>query len=373
MKENNEVDYKNKIKQSRELPKFRYHLELPEQKMLLCFFGQLKQDEDVFSPQEISVENIIKYCGLNKENIYKTIKKTSKSLSQRVLEYYNGNDYAYVPWFRFIRYKNGFVTYQINDAIKTELLRLYENKKIYISIDPRLVPKFKSNYGLRLYLILKGDITSHKTSVSYSLEEVCYMLSLPTAYDPQKTDNASANQRSKIIDPSVNEINEVSDLSVDYEPVKRTRRIIGWRFTFHSTIKEQPESFENSLPLPQMHSYNTMEDDKKIELAHSYGLYPKEIINKIDKAPSWSDIIQIAKDNKNLAIPILQYSMETKRKHLSFYKRRYKEIMNKGYNNYYGDSQDLVEYDVNRIISMLTFGNYEILEDPVAEEDGLPF
>ena len=65
--------------------------------------------------------------------------------------------------------------------------------------------------------------------------------------------------------------------------------------------------------------------------------------------------------------------METKRKHLSFYKRRYKEIMNKGYNNYYGDSQDLVEYDVNRIISMLTFGNYEILEDPVAEEDGLPF
>lgn len=365
MKENNDVDYKNKIKQSRELPKFRYHLELPEQKMLLCFFGQLKQDEDVFSPQEISVENIIKYCGLNRENIYKTIKKISKSLSQRVLEYYNGNDSLFVPWFRFINYKNGLVSYQLNDAIKTELVRLYENNKIYISVDPRLVPKFKSNYGLRLYLILKGDVASHKTSVSYSLEELCYMLSLPTAYDPQQNDNASANQRAKIIDPSVDEINEVSDIFIDYEPVKRSRKVIGWKFNLKTPSNLLPN---NAVLLP-----SNADDYKKLEIAHSFGLYAKEIIEQIDKAPSWSDIIQIAKTNNIVAIPILQYSMETKGKHLSVYKKRYREIMNKDYNSYYGDNQDLIEYDVNHIISMLTFGNYEVLEDPVAEEDKLPF
>ena len=358
MKTNNDVDYKNKIKQSRELPKFRYHLELPEQKMLLCFFGQLKQDESVFSPQEISVENIAKYCGFTEENTYRTIKKITKSLSKEVLEYSNGKDYSYIPWFRFIRYKNGFVSYQLNDAIKTELLRLYENKKIYISIDPRLMPKFKSNYGLRLYLILKGDITSHKPKVSYSLEEICYMLSLPTAYDPQKNDNASANQRSKIIDPSVNEINEVSDIYIDYEPVKRSRRIIGWKFNIKT-----PSSL---LP-------GNAEDSKKLEIAHSFGLYAREIIEQIDKAPSWSDIIRIAKNNRVVAVPILQYSEETKKKQLAVYKRRYKEIMNKGYAGYNSDNQDIIEYNVSEIVSILTSGNYEILHDPVIEDDGMPF
>lgn len=357
MKEKKTTEFEKSIKQSKELPKLRYKLDLAEHKLLLCFLGQIKQSQKAFVPTEIPIEDAIKYCGFNDANPYRTVKLASRALSKEIVEYNNGKEFSYIPWFKYIRYKNGVISYQLNDAIASELLQLYEHKKIYIQIDPRLIPAFHNNYALRLYLILKSDIASHKMSPSYSLEEIYYMMTLSSAYDP-KTKFAVANQKSKIIQPAVEEINEVSDIHVEYEPVKFAKKITGWKFNITT-----PSSL---LP-------SNAEDDKKLEIAHSFGLYAREIIEQIDKAPSWSDIIRIAKNNRVVAIPILQYSMETKRKHLSFYKRRYKEIMNKGYNNYYGDSQDLVEYDVNRIISMLTFGNYEILEDPVAEEDGLPF
>ena len=373
MKNDNDIDYKNKIKQSRELPKTRYHLELTEQKVILCFFGQLKQNEDAFSPQEIFVDDIAKYCGFEEANIYRTIKRATKTLSKAVIEYRDRKDYSYVPWFRYISYKNGYVSYQLNDAIKTELLKLYENNKIYISIDPCLIPKFTSNYGLRLYLILKGDIASHKTNVSYSIAEICFMLSLPNAYDPEKTDNASANQRKNIIEPSIKEINEVSDINVEYEPIKRTRRVIGWKFTFHPTVEAKPEEIsysENYLSLPQANSHdNTDEDtDKKWDLAKSLGLESEELVDKINKASTWSDIIQIAKENKSMAMSIIQYSQETKKKQLAVYKRRYREIMNKD-SNYYDKDYEPIEYDLNQILSALFHGFYQILVDPVAEND----
>ena len=74
------------IKQSKELPRFRYKLDLPEQKMLLCFFGQLKQDQDVFNPEFIPADDIIKYCGFEGTNPHQIIRTTAKRLSEKSIE-----------------------------------------------------------------------------------------------------------------------------------------------------------------------------------------------------------------------------------------------------------------------------------------------
>lgn len=232
MDEQSKTNFSKEIKQSKELPRFRYQLGLPEQKMLLCFFGQLKQHEDSFEPAEIPVGDVITYCGFEAANGYRLVHNSAKALSKDILEYYNGKEYTFVPWFAFIKYKNGVIRYQLNSAIKTELLQLHEQGKLYVKVDPLLLPNFKSNYGLRMYLILKGEVYERKpkAEVLFSLDEMVYMLSLSPAYDPKHNSNASANQKNKIIVPSIEEINTYTDINVEYEPIKQSRKVIGWRF-----------------------------------------------------------------------------------------------------------------------------------------------
>ena len=326
------------IKQSKELPRFRYKLDLPEQKMLLCFFGQLKQDQDVFNPEFIPADDIIKYCGFEGTNPHQIIRTTAKRLSEKSIEYINGKEFIYVPWFRYIHYKNGIVSYQLNDAIKTELLQLYQNKKIYINIDPGILPKFRNNYALRLYLVFKGDVATHKMDIKYSLDEICYMLTLSHAYNPNENENAAANQKIKIIEPAIEEINSVSEMKISYEPVKFARKVIGWQFNIETTEEQKPTE---ALP------------ETEYEQKETYGL-PEDILEKIHNAPSWPRIIELAKSQsvRMTAIYILRYASETKKEALRKYSKAYMYAKRE-------------EYDINFQIMLIEIHGIQTLEDPV--------
>ena len=249
--EEKKTEFKKDIKQSKQLPRFRYSLGVSEHKMLLAFFGQLKQYDDAFVPEKISLEDIVKYCGFDDSNSYRIVKKCAKNLTRQSLEYYNGKDYSFISWFSYITYKDGTIYYQLNNAIKSELLQLYENEKLYVTVNPALLPHFKTNYGLRFYLILKGDLTSHRNEIAYSLEEICYMLALSETYNPKNnTACAASNQRAKIIDPAIKEINEISNIHIDYEAIKEGRKTIGWKFYLNYKIMEKTDE-NTEIPLLQ--------------------------------------------------------------------------------------------------------------------------
>ena len=249
--EEKKTEFKKDIKQSKQLPRFRYSLGVSEHKMLLAFFGQLKQYDDAFVPEKISLEDIVKYCGFDDSNSYRIVKKCAKNLTRQSLEYYNGKDYSFISWFSYITYKDGTIYYQLNNAIKSELLQLYENEKLYVTVNPALLPHFKTNYGLRFYLILKGDLTSHRNEIACSLEEICYMLALSETYNPKNnTACAASNQRAKIIDPAIKEINEISNIHIDYEAIKEGRKTIGWKFYLSYKIMEKTDE-NTEIPLLQ--------------------------------------------------------------------------------------------------------------------------
>ena len=251
--EEKKTNFSKEIKQSRELPRFRYKLGINEQKLLLCLIGQLKQSAETFEKSEIPVEDVTKYCGFDDANNRRLIRQTTMELAKSGLEYYNNDEnFGFVSWFSYIIRKNGKIFYQFNNAIKSELLQLYDNNKIYISIDPLLLPKFRSTFGLRFYLILKGVLASHRNEISYSVEELCSLLMLSSAYNPKDTINASGNQRVKVIEPSVKEINSVSNITVSYEAIKESRKIIGWKFNIKQ--KEPVASLpapSSQAPMPQ--------------------------------------------------------------------------------------------------------------------------
>lgn len=291
------TNYTNEIKQSRELPRFRYKLGVNEQKMLLCFFGQLKQTDEAFLESEISLPDVVKYCGFDTANPYRLVSNTAKELAKGMIEYYHGKDYDFIPWFSYIRSKNGKIYYQLNNAIKSELLQLYDNNKIYVTIDPLLLPRFKTNFGLRLYLIFRGELTSHRNEILYSVEELCSMLMLSSAYNPKNTVNAAGNQRVKVIEPAVQEINTVSNITVSYTPIKESRKITGWRFSLankETTTPTLPSSEPPQLPTQSTPWYTDEKVDAIIKSLIKHGVDKARMPSLLQRYTNAEDFLKAA-------------------------------------------------------------------------------
>jgi plasmid replication initiation protein len=85
------------------------------------------------------------------------------------------------------------------------------------------VLKFKSSYGLRIYEIIKS---SKNGTVTIELEWLKKVLELPPAYD------RTGHLQDRVLKPSIIDINNTSDLTVSYEPVKTGRKITAFKFTF---------------------------------------------------------------------------------------------------------------------------------------------
>lgn len=271
--------FKRNIRQTRDLPRLHFKIGLTELKMLQFFFGKIKRNDTDFFEGTATVQEISEYCGFtgDEKNKYKLIKETSINLSECSLRYKNNKDkYEIIPWMAYIKYDRGTIRYKINPEIKNELLQLHKDKKLYIDIDPDLLPLFRTQYGLRIYMILKGIPAGSETEQFYSTKDISNMLVLSKSYDPEKSPNAASNQKVAILNPAVNEINKITDIIVSCTGIKKRNEIIGWEFKVN---------------------------DDKIEIGEKT---KKDIRNeKIDKAKNWNEIIDIIEEeNKKDAFTI---------------------------------------------------------------------
>ena len=292
----NNQNAKKQIKQSKELPRFKYKLGINEQKLLLCFFNQINQNDETLEEKELTVDYIANYCGFAPQSKHNIIRNAIENLANSSIFFKIGEKkYGAIPWVSYIIYKNGLIRYKLNDSLKTELVRLFENEKTYVTINPALIPQFNNSYAIRLYLILKGDIASHKTDTNYSAEELQEILDLPVSYDPEAY-NGTANMKSKIIEPAVKEINNISDINITYKSIKYCRRIVGWNFFLSN--KPITTELPKELPSPKPESENKTNFTVPKE---RYSAFPKqsteekelwrEILDKkIMEAKSWMDI-----------------------------------------------------------------------------------
>lgn len=281
MKKTNHTDL---IWQSKKLPRLNSRLGLNELKVLQCFIGQLEQGDKKFIITELSVNEIVHSCGFKGESryCYEQVERATEKLKKCVLEYRPGEYYELgdhsetVKWFEIIDYKNGFVKYKFNDVIKEDLLGLHRHRE-YINYAKRLLPFFETPYGLRLYLILKGD--SNNIFAYFEPDEIKSMLCLTNAYSPKESKYAIANQNNRIIKPAIDEINRLSDIFVKCVPKKRGRQVIGWDFIIIGKYM-----LDGSLDTT---------DIENIEV------FTKEISKRIKGIERWEEVIKIAKNQKN--------------------------------------------------------------------------
>lgn len=218
------------ITKSNDLIEARFKLSLNQQRLILFLISIIKADDDDFYDYELRVSEFAEMFGLEYDNDMKvTIENAARGLVGRELDLSCGEDKEYVTWFSYAKYinKKGLIVIRFDKSLKPYLLQLKSHFTQYRLLS---VVKFKSLYSIRLYENLKSyeylgngkgfyrEIGIAELKLFFGIEEGCY--------------EKLSHFKSRVIEPSVNEINQHSDIfisSVEY--IKEGRSFVKIKFS----------------------------------------------------------------------------------------------------------------------------------------------
>lgn len=228
--------------------KSRYDFTVTEQRTIAYICSKIKPieilDRAKGTPFQLEYEfNILDYCrccGIQDNGRqYEDVKATLKSLSDKSmwLQQEDGSE-VLVRWLAKARTnkRSGKATIKIDEDLAPYLFDLQSK---FLSYGLKNILNMKSQYSIRLYELLKSyhDMkvgqTDHrqwidkaykpyKISWTVELEEFKKLLMV----EKIKTYENYAGFKRKVLDVAQKEINELTDISVYFEPIKKGRKVV---------------------------------------------------------------------------------------------------------------------------------------------------
>ena len=216
-------DYKV-VKANDLIQQSRFHLTLQEQKIILYLISKIKPNDYDFAVHEFSIIDFCRICGIDYDNgkNYKNIKDAIKNLADKsiwiTLE--DGSE-TILRWIdrAWINKKSGLVKIKIDDMMKPYLLRL---KARFTQYELFYTLAMRSRYSLRLYELLKSY--EYQQKKTFDINELKRTLS---------TENYVRYPDFKryVIDIAMKEINELTDISIEYEVIQEGKRYTKIKFS----------------------------------------------------------------------------------------------------------------------------------------------
>jgi len=222
----------------------RFPLTELEQNIIYFVMSKVKPNDTDFMRQTFTVKEFCKACGIHVGDrsgaSYQRIKSAIKTVSDKSawIEYPDGREQL-IRWFDTyeIDRTTGTLTATLSQSIKPYLIGLIERVKAggegFTQSHLYTYFAMKSKYSKRLYEVLKSYLYSSGNQEKlyrlvfqeYVLDELQLLLN---AYDYVRW----VDFKRRVLEPSVKEINEVTDITISYSVVKNGRKITGINFSF---------------------------------------------------------------------------------------------------------------------------------------------
>lgn len=280
--ENNLVVKKNPLVNA------RYKLNPLELKIILSVVGMIDKDDSDFWTYQIRVSDL--------DADYKNLQRAARSLMKRLFEIENDDEWVMMPWFSYMAYKKreGVLECHFDPKLKPYLLHLKDNFTAYTL---KSVLPMRSSYSIRIYELLKQYETIG--SRVFNLDELLKILQVPKSYHIWRAFSR------RVLEPAKKEINQHSDITINYQPVKTGRKITAINFRIAPNLKKLPLKQYIARVRAECVGETLLrtidkETGKKIELSVSEKGY---LYNKLD--PYWKithkraqEIWQVMQDNE---------------------------------------------------------------------------
>lgn len=224
-----EIDINNKrnelVVQSntliRNVRTLRYDLSVSEQKLIIYLISKLCAEDKDFKKITFSIAEYCQILGVQKNGReYERIKNSIKQLRDKSYWIKDGNTEILFAWLdtaKITKYES--VELVLSEALRPYLLELRKNFTAYELIN---VLCLRSKYSIRLYELFKSYLWMGYWEVT--VNDFRELMFIKDKYQLFK------ELKRNVIDPSINEINKYTDLTIEYETVKSGRYIEQLKF-----------------------------------------------------------------------------------------------------------------------------------------------
>ena len=270
--------------------------------------------EDDFKCEKVSIDELAKKCKLNPKTAYEQIKKACNNIiNKNIIVDTFGRDGKEItirrPWFIQLDTLEGprYVLFKFHPDLHDELLQFQQLKRGFVSTKGDIVNELADVHSMRLYHLM---IKYHKIKrCEYKIDQLVKIFKLEGKYIDKRTGIVNASVLiDKVVKGAIEKINRISDLFVEYKPIKKGKKITGVRFFIS---KKSDINRQNCLALPKQENsrnwFNSVAVKTALDSLKLYGftkLYSFPILNKFENE---DDFVSAA----NKAIESLLHEKET--------------------------------------------------------------
>ena len=224
-----------------------YNLEVVEQRLILLATVEARRSGkgiNALDPLTIHASSYMEQFGVSRQTAYQALKDACKDLFARQFSYQEHSAKGNVTqktsrWVSEIGYTEEEATVQLIFApvVVPFITRLEEQ---FTSYELTQVASLASKYSIRLYELLMQWKNVGKMKIS--LEDLRAKLGLE-----QDDYTVMGDFKRSVLDLSVKQINEHTDIKVDYEQHKKGRSIAGFTFRMKQKEKKRPAATEPTV------------------------------------------------------------------------------------------------------------------------------
>lgn len=251
-----------------------YNLELVEQRLILLAIIEARENGkgiNANDPLTVHASTYIQTFNVEKHSAYTSLKEACKSLFARQFSYEeinkNGNLTQYTSrWVSKVGYTKNEATVEIIFApdVVPLITRLEEH---FTSYELEQVAQLQSKYATRLYEILIAWRSTGKTPVLTINEFRKQIGVIDSEY------KIISNFKLRVLEPSIKQINDLTDIDVTYEQHKKGRTITGFSFNFKQ--KQQAKKIETNRDPDTADLFKKMTDAQRHMFSHKLSEMPE--------------------------------------------------------------------------------------------------
>ena len=170
----------------------------------------------------IKAKNIANLLGYTKN--YQVIDKAIKKLKQQNIEIRKSDDrWAIMSLLDYVEYNNG----EFEIIFGTKFMELFDVLfKKYIKYNLKNALVLKSKYSIKLYEYLVNEL---RMSLKYNKDNI-FEIDIEKLKELVGSNYNFRDFRNRILNPSVNAINKLTDINVKYELIKDGRKVVKIKF-----------------------------------------------------------------------------------------------------------------------------------------------
>ncbi len=249
MKNKNIEQEKQLVVQSNPLVEAQYRLDLVEQKVLRYLVSMITPYDETLEKKfyRVQIKELEEFLGWVKDGgeIFSYIKRVADKLKSTTIKIKKPDTTIVTSWIASYEYpKNeGWIEFELSSKLESELLRLKEQFTQYYL---KNISKLKSQYSIRLYELLKQHLNIGKKEES--LESLRIMLGLQNEYKEFR------DIKRRILDQAYKEINQKTDISFQWKPLKESRKVVG--IVFYDIEQKTPLSNNILSLMPENYQGN---------------------------------------------------------------------------------------------------------------------